>query len=101
VAIREVIGDDGRAWTIYAIVPDAYDDRIGIAAGYMRGWLCFHGPAEKRRLLGIPSRWEHLDAMDLLSMLDETILAPTCAQRVRRLQADAPSPLPSEAQRCA
>jgi hypothetical protein len=71
--MREVVDDAGCTWTIYAIVPDAYDDRIGIAPGYHRGWLCFQSAAEKWRFLGIPDRWDMLDDMELLALMDEAI----------------------------
>lgn len=75
MAMREVTDDSGRTWTIYAIVPDSYDDRIGFAPGYSRGWLCFQCGREKWRYLGIPVGWQFLDAMDLLEMMDEAIPA--------------------------
>jgi hypothetical protein len=62
---------------IYAIVPDAYDDRIGIAVGYHRGWLCFQSATEKWRFLGIPDQWEILGEMELLALLDEAVQVPT------------------------
>ena len=73
MAMREVIDDEGRAWVIYAIVPDAYDDRIGFAAGYSRGWLCYQYGAEKWRYLGIPGQWESLGDMELPEMMNEAI----------------------------
>ncbi len=69
--MREVIDDVGITWTIYAIVPDAYDDRIGYATGYDKGWLCFQSPEEKRRHPGIPRRWKLLDDMQLLDLMAE------------------------------
>ncbi len=76
MALREVIDDDGIAWTIYAIVPDAYDDRIGFAAGYARGWLCFQSANEKWRYLGIPHEWTSMDDMKLLDLMSESVRAP-------------------------
>lgn len=43
------------------------------------GWLCFDGPAEKRRLYPIPDRWEDLADEDLWEMCRE-------AQAVRPLR---------------
>ena len=76
MAMREVMDDDGHVWTIYAIVPDAYDDRIGFAAGYSRGWLCFQSATEKWRYLGIPDGWEALGEMELLELMSEAIRVP-------------------------
>lgn len=73
MALREVIDDTGRRWTIYSIVPDAYDDRIGFAAGYSRGWLCYQSGDEKLRFLGIPDSWDTLGDMDLIEMMSEAI----------------------------
>jgi hypothetical protein len=73
MGMREVVDDAGRGWLIYAIVPDMYDDRIGFAAGYSRGWLCFQCGDEKWRHLGIPVGWEALGDMELLEMMDEAI----------------------------
>lgn len=61
---------------IYAIVPDSYDDRIGIAEGYSRGWLCFQSTGEKWRYLGIPDAWETLGDMELLDLMSDAIRAP-------------------------
>ena len=76
MALREVIDDDGRAWMVYAIVPDTYDDRIGFAVGYSRGWLCYQCGAEKWRYLGIPHQWETLGDMEILDMMTEAIRVP-------------------------
>ncbi len=84
MAIREVVDDDGCAWTIYAIIPDAYDDRIGFAEGYERGWLCFQSASEKWRYLGIPDRWELLDDMILLELRNAAVLSPRRDQWGRR-----------------
>ena len=74
MAMREVVDDLGRAWTIYPVVPVSYDDRIGMAPGYRRGWLCFQSGAEKWRYLGIPTQWDRLDELALLELMDEAIL---------------------------
>ena len=74
--MRDVVDDGGRAWMVYAIVPDTYDDRIGFAAGYSRGWLCFQCGTEKWRFLGIPDRWETLPDMELLELMNEAIQVP-------------------------
>jgi hypothetical protein len=76
MAMREVMDDNGHVWMIYAIVPDAYDDRIGFAAGYSRGWLCFQSGTEKWRYLGIPDGWESLGDMELLELMNEAIRVP-------------------------
>ena len=73
--IREVIDDDGRTWTIFEVVPGSYDDRIGVAEGYTRGWICFQSETEKRRHLGIPPRWEALEDLALLDLMRFTISA--------------------------
>jgi hypothetical protein len=73
MALRDVVDDAGRAWMVYAIVPDAYDDRIGFAAGYSRGWLCFQCGLEKWRFLGIPDGWEQLGEVDLLELMTEAV----------------------------
>lgn len=74
--LREVVDNHGRSWMIYAIIPDSYDDRIGIAAGYQRGWLCFQSADEKWRYLGIPDAWEALGDMELLDLMRDGIRAP-------------------------
>ena len=81
MALREVIDDAGRTWMVYSIVPDAYDDRIGFAAGYARGWLCYQCGTEKWRYLGIPLRWESLGDMELLEMMTEAIPVPASGWR--------------------
>ena len=73
--IREVIDDGGRTWTVFAVVPGSYDDRIGVAEGYTRGWICFQSETEKRRHLGIPPRWEALEDLALLDHMRFTISA--------------------------
>jgi hypothetical protein len=73
MAMRELVGDDGRAWMVYAIVPNAYDDRIGFAPGYARGWLCYQCGGEKWRYLGIPDGWQSLGDVELLDLMDEAI----------------------------
>ena len=73
MALREIVDDVGRAWMVYAIVPDTYDDRIGFAAGYQRGWLCFQSTDEKWRYLGIPNGWEALGDMQLLDLMSDAI----------------------------
>lgn len=75
MAIREVVDDDGRKWTIFSVVPGSYDDRIGVAEGYTRGWICFQSANEKRRHLGIPPRWEALDDLALLDLMRLTVPA--------------------------
>jgi len=85
MALRELIDDDGRTWMVYAIVPDTYDDRIGFAVGYSRGWLCYQCGTEKWRYLGIPLRWETLGDIELLEMMSEAILVPALGSRSSRL----------------
>ena len=84
MALRELIGDDGRRWTVYSIVSDSYDDRIGIAPGYHKGWLCFQSPTEKWRYLGIPHDWTSMGDMELLALMDEAIQVPDSAHRSRK-----------------
>ena len=81
MAMRELVGDDGIRWTVYAIAPDSYDDRIGMAAGYHRGWLCFQSPTEKWRYLGIPHDWISMGDMELLALLDEAVRVLDAAYR--------------------
>lgn len=76
MALREVVDDDGRAWLVYATVPDAYDDRIGFADGYGHGWLCFQSGDEKWRYLGIPPRWDTQGDMELLDLMSEAVRVP-------------------------
>ena len=71
--MRQVVDDSGVSWLVYAIVPDAYDDRIGFAAGYSRGWLCFQSSVEKWRFLGIPDKWESLEDLALLELMSEAV----------------------------
>lgn len=76
MALREVVDDDGQAWLVYAIVPDTYDDRIGFAEGYGRGWLCFQSVEEKWRYLGIPPGWDAFGDTELLDLMNEAIRVP-------------------------
>lgn len=71
--MRQIVDDAGVSWMVYAIVPDAYDDRIGFAAGYARGWLCFQSTTEKWRFLGIPDKWEGLEELALLELMSEAV----------------------------
>ena len=81
MALREVVDDNGRAWMVYDIVPDWYDDRIGFAPGYSRGWLCYQSGTEKWRYLGIPQSWESLDELALLELMSEAIPVPASGWR--------------------
>jgi hypothetical protein len=38
------------------------------------GWLCFQSDAAKRRLVGIPERWEQLDDSALMSLMTAAAL---------------------------
>ena len=39
--------------------------RVGVAAVFANGWLCFESPTEKRRLAPVPDEWENADAEKL------------------------------------
>ena len=41
--------------------------RVGVAAVYANGWLCFESDEEKRRLAPVPKGWEAATADDLQS----------------------------------
>lgn len=75
MAMREVVDDHGRTWTVFAVIPDSYDDRIGIAEGYSRGWLCYQSTGEKWRLLGIPNGWDQFDDVTIVELMSEAIPA--------------------------
>jgi hypothetical protein len=39
--------------------------RVGVAAVYENGWLCFESEAEKRRLAPVPENWNAADGEQL------------------------------------
>lgn len=39
--------------------------RVGVAAVYANGWLCFENEEEKRRMAPVPKEWETATAADL------------------------------------
>ena len=45
--------------------------RITLSEGYGRGWLTFESLAEKRRLVPIPSGWDHASNTELRTMCEQ------------------------------
>ena len=39
--------------------------RVGVAAFFAKGWLCFENEEEKRRLAPVPAEWDQATAKDL------------------------------------
>ena len=45
--------------------------RITLSEGYGRGWLTFESLVEKRRLVPIPSGWDHASNTELRTMCEQ------------------------------
>ena len=80
MALRDFVGDDGKAWQVWDThpsiptpnakpSPDAIAEIARISKKRERGWLTFTADADRRRLSPIPKNWETADEADLRAML--------------------------------
>jgi hypothetical protein len=104
MAFRQFTDPMGVEWAVYDVVPriderreydrrdtsprgeDAPDERrsadrratVGTTrpGRLTRGWLCFEGPEERRRLQPIPENWDHLPDAELNALLQQARVAP-------------------------
>ena len=75
MALRELHDESGVLWTIYDVHPStARHSTLQVRAELASGWLCFQSDAAKRRLVGIPDRWEHMDDSALRSLMTAAAL---------------------------
>ena len=75
MAYRVFTGQDGRAWTVWVVLPSPRDrgtrldpnaaPRESLGPEYARGWLAFVTRAERRRLAPIPIGWEEMTVAGL------------------------------------
>ncbi len=75
MALRELRDESGVLWTIYDVHPSAARHRtLQLREELSSGWLCFQSDAAKRRLIGIPDRWEQMDDGALMSLMTAAAL---------------------------
>lgn len=60
----------GNEWLVYDCAPTEGMKR-GFAPELQTGWLCFQGPAEKRRLGNYPPEWERYSPRQLEMLMTE------------------------------
>ena len=78
MAVRELIDEQGKAWRVWCILPEAIHPVTRaedyLADCYQLGWLVFETVAgdEKRRLCPFPRNWETIDEHDLRSLLAQS-----------------------------
>jgi hypothetical protein len=78
MAVREFIDEQGKAWRVWCILPEAIHPVTRaedyLADCYQLGWLVFETTSgdEKRRLCPFPRDWEHAHEQTLRSMLSES-----------------------------
>jgi hypothetical protein len=83
MATRSFRDHDGVEWQVWEVSPGEHHGGPATSAGgYLPpdmadGWLCFEGPAGKRRLFPVPARWpEHTEAeLDGLRLAAEPVVA--------------------------
>ena len=106
MALRDITGDDGRAWQVWETRPASGAERLddpartpghatvakrdgvdlGLFSGKRRnGWLTFSTDGEKRRLSPIPERWEALPEHALRALLSGADLVTAAANGNREL----------------
>ena len=75
MALRELRDESGVLWTVYDVHPSAARRRtLQLREELSSGWLCFQSDVAKRRLIGIPDRWEQLDDSALMSLMTAAAL---------------------------
>jgi len=83
MALREVQDESGVLWTIYDVHPSAQRrGAVQVRDELASGWLCFQSDAAKRRLVGIPERWEQLDDNALMSLMTVAALVSASASKL-------------------
>jgi len=83
MALRELRDDSGVLWTIYDVHPSAARHRtLQLREELASGWLCFQSDAAKRRLIGIPERWEQMDDSALMSLMTAAALVSAKTNRL-------------------
>ena len=83
MALRELRDDSGVLWTIYDVHPStARHGSLQVREELASGWLCFQSDAAKRRLVGIPDRWEQMDDSGLMSLMTAAALVTASANKL-------------------
>jgi len=83
MALREVQDESGVLWTIYDVHPSTQrHGTVQVREELASGWLCFQSDAAKRRLVGIPERWEQLDDGALMSLMTAAALVAANANKL-------------------
>jgi len=83
MALRELHDESGTLWTIYDVHPGSQrHGAVQVREELASGWLCFQSEATKRRLVGIPDRWEQLDDDALMSLMTAAALVSASANKL-------------------
>ena len=83
MALREIQDESGVLWTIYDVHPSTQrHGTVQVREELASGWLCFQSDAAKRRLVGIPERWEQLDDGALMSLMTAAALVAANAHKL-------------------
>jgi hypothetical protein len=83
MALRELRDESGVLWTIYDVHPSATGHgTLQIREELAAGWLCFQSDATKRRLVGIPERWEQMDDGALMSLMTAAALVTASTNKL-------------------
>jgi hypothetical protein len=83
MALRELRDQSGVLWTIYDVHPSVARRRtLQLREELASGWLCFQSDAAKRRLIGIPDRWEQMDDSALMSLMTAAALVSAKANKL-------------------
>ena len=78
MAVREFVDQQGKAWRVWCILPEAIHPVTRaedyLADCYQLGWLVFETSTgdEKRRLCPYPRNWEEVDESELQSLLSQS-----------------------------
>ena len=84
MALRELRDESGVLWTIYDVHPSAARRQsLQVREELASGWLCFQSDVAKRRLVGIPERWEQLDDGALMSLMTAAALVTAKTGRLQ------------------
>ena len=84
MALRELRDESGVLWTIYDVHPSAARrPSLQVREELASGWLCFQSDVAKRRLVGIPERWEQLDDSALMSLMTAAALVTAKTGRLQ------------------
>jgi len=81
--LRELRDETGVLWTIYDVHPSTVrHTTLQVREELASGWLCFQSDAAKRRLVGIPDRWEQMDDNALMSLMTAAALVSAKANKL-------------------